>query len=362
MSGITARLIAGTLVAAAVTVAGRAGAVDLEIGSRAPAIDVAHWFDSTAGAQPIRAFEPGKVYVVEFWATWCGPCCESIPHLAATQEKFAGKGVTIIGVSDEDVATIGKFLGGKAGDATFGELTRKYRLATDPDGSVNAGYMEAAGQNGIPTAFIVGRKGEIEWIGHPMEMDEPLEKVVAGTWDRAAHAAETKERVAVEAAFEEISGLLDDGKSAAALDRVEGLLRGVKGSELRADLVAIRARLAIRAGDARAAEAFAAAVQQAGDSPESLNELAWDVVTAANDGAKPAPALVAAAIGAAQKAAALVPDEGSVLDTLAHLLAVKGDLPAALATQRKAAANAGDQAEQINAFLKELEDRARAQK
>ena len=71
---------------------------------------------------------------------------------------------------------------------------------------------------------------------------------------------------------------------------------------------------------------------------------------------------VAAAIGAAQKASALVPDEGPVLDTLAHLLALKGDLPAALAAQRKAAAHAGDQAEQINAFLKELEERARAKK
>lgn len=362
MSGFAARLFAGALAAAAVTVAGRAGAADLGIGSRAPAIDVAHWFDSAAGAQPIRAFEPGKVYVVEFWATWCGPCCESIPHLAATQEKFAGKGVTVIGVSDEDVATVEKFLAGKAGGATFGELTRKYRLAADPDGSVNAAYLEAAGQNGIPTAFIVGRKGEVEWIGHPLEMDEPLEKVVGGTWDRAAYAAELKERVAVEAAFEEISGLLEAGKAAAALGRVETLLQGVKGKDLRADLVATRARLAIRAGAPRAAEAFAAAVQQAGDSPEELNALAWDVAEAAGRGVKPAPALLAAAIGAAQKASALVPDEGPVLDTLAHLLVLKGDLPAALAAQRKAAAHAGDQAEQINAFLKELEERARAKK
>ena len=360
MSGFAARLIAGTLAAVAVTVAPRAGAAGLEIGSRAPALDVAHWFESAPGAKPIQAFEPGKVYVLEFWATWCGPCRESIPHLAATQARLAGKGVTVIGVSDEDVPTIEKFLTEKSGDATFGDHTRKYRLATDPDGSVNAGYMEAAGQNGIPTAFIVGRKGEVEWIGHPLEIDEPLDKVVAGTWDRAAHAAEVKERGVVEAAFEEISRLLDDGKAAAALARVEGLLRGVKGKDLREDLVATRARLAIQAGDARAAEAFAAAAQQAGDDPEELNALAWDVVMAASGGAKPAPALVAAAIGAAQKAAALVPNEGSVHDTLAHLLAIKGDLPAALAAQRKAAAHAGDQAEQINAYLKELEARAGA--
>ena len=50
--------------------------------------------------------------------------------------------------------------------------------------------MRAAGQSGIPTAFIVGKTGQVEWIGHPMTMDEPLAQVVAGDWDRAAAKAE----------------------------------------------------------------------------------------------------------------------------------------------------------------------------
>ena len=44
-------------------------------------------------------------------------------------------------------------------------------------------WMEASGQNGIPTAFIVNKEGKIAWIGHPMEMERPLEKIIAGTWD-----------------------------------------------------------------------------------------------------------------------------------------------------------------------------------
>ena len=48
--------------------------------------------------------------------------------------------------------------------------------------------MQAAGQNGIPTAFLVGKTGLIEWIGHPMTMDKPLAQVVAGDWDRSAFA------------------------------------------------------------------------------------------------------------------------------------------------------------------------------
>jgi thiol-disulfide isomerase/thioredoxin len=104
---------AGAIAAAA---CGTARAVDLHIGSLAPALEVEHWFDGDAGPAPVEAFEPGRVYVVEFWATWCPPCRASIPHRAETQERFAGKGVTVIGVSDDDVATIEECLAEKAGD------------------------------------------------------------------------------------------------------------------------------------------------------------------------------------------------------------------------------------------------------
>ena len=46
-------------------------------------------------------FEAGKVYVVEFWATWCPPCRTSIPHLTEVQKQFKDKGVTVIGISNE---------------------------------------------------------------------------------------------------------------------------------------------------------------------------------------------------------------------------------------------------------------------
>jgi len=42
-----------------------------------------------------------QVYVIEFWATWCGPCRTSIPHLTELQKKFKDKGVTFVGVSDK---------------------------------------------------------------------------------------------------------------------------------------------------------------------------------------------------------------------------------------------------------------------
>jgi thiol-disulfide isomerase/thioredoxin len=62
--------------------------------ARHPPLKVAKWIKG----KPVQRFEPGKVYVVEFWATWCGPCRRSIPHLTELAKKFKGK-VTFIGVS-----------------------------------------------------------------------------------------------------------------------------------------------------------------------------------------------------------------------------------------------------------------------
>lgn len=48
--------------------------------------------------EPITAFQKGQVYVIDFWATWCGPCKEGIPHLTELQKKYGDK-VRILGVS-----------------------------------------------------------------------------------------------------------------------------------------------------------------------------------------------------------------------------------------------------------------------
>ena len=200
-------------------------AQELTIGSKAPKLDIEHWVSNGHDKfKPVTEFQTGKVYVVEFWATWCGPCVMSMPHLAATQEKYLEKGVQLISVSDEDLETVQEFLkkpvkGAEKDDTenTYGKLTSAYCLTTDPDKSVNADYMEAAGQNGIPTCFIVGKSGQIEWIGHPMSMDDPLEKVVEGKWDRDAYLKEFRKEQQRELLFAKVSRPMRSGNIKAAL-------------------------------------------------------------------------------------------------------------------------------------------------
>ncbi len=162
---------------------GVANAKTLKAGDAAPPLKIAEWVKGTA-FDPIKG-DKDTVYVVEFWATWCGPCRVSIPHLSEIQDHFGPKRVQVVGVSDEKAAVVKSFL-------TKWDKKMRYAVAIDDDRATSELWMEAAGAQGIPTAFLV-KAGKIEWIGHPLEMDEPLAKLT-GDKSWAARAAEAAER------------------------------------------------------------------------------------------------------------------------------------------------------------------------
>lgn len=143
--------------------------------------------------------EPNNIYVIEFWATWCGPCKVMIPHLTEIQKKYKNKGLTVIGVStpsgypyDETAEKVNAFVK-KMGDQM------DYTVAFDTQGSANRGYMNAFGAQGIPHAFIIDRDGKIAWQGHPAEdMDTILELVVSGTFDPITYAKQKAEAEALQ--------------------------------------------------------------------------------------------------------------------------------------------------------------------
>lgn len=156
----------------------------LAAGMPAPAISVEKWVKGS----PVANFEKGKVYVVEFWATWCGPCIASMPHLSALQADYKDKGVTFIGTNiwedahgkkydETTLPMVEKFVAGQADRMA-------YTVAYDgPTKAMDANFMKAAGRQGIPSAFIVDQQGQIAWMGHPGSMDYALSEVVAGKWD-----------------------------------------------------------------------------------------------------------------------------------------------------------------------------------
>ena len=173
---------------------------ELSVGDPAPKLQVQEFVKG----EPVKEFARGKIYVVEFWATWCGPCRESIPHLTELQKE--NKAVTFIGVSiDEETTSVKPFVE-RMGDKM------NYRVAIDArDGEAGRSaqaWLAASGQEGIPAAFVVNGDGKIAWIGFPGEMDEPLAQIVAGHWDIAAKAIEYKKEIAQQRAMNKLQGEL----------------------------------------------------------------------------------------------------------------------------------------------------------
>ena len=122
---------------------------------------------------PVDVKDGKNLYVVEFWATWCGPCRQSIPHLNELQKKLKNKGVVVVGVSDEAPDTVKPFVK-KMG------VQMEYAVACDDARQTYANYMDAYGYNGIPTAFVVGKDGRVIWHGHPMVgLDQVLNRFLS---------------------------------------------------------------------------------------------------------------------------------------------------------------------------------------
>ncbi len=201
-------VLAAGFVPAALSAAPQADATpaapSLKVGDPAPAFKVGRWVKGT----PLQALKKGEVYVVECWATWCGPCKAAMPHLTELAHTYKGK-ATIIGV---DVLENGE---PKTIDAKVDALVKAmgdkmdYLVCRDSaDKHMEKAWLKASGSGGIPHSIIVDREGRIAYLGHPMGLDEVLSKVVAGTHDMKATAAvdeaRKKERMAFVAAWNDV--------------------------------------------------------------------------------------------------------------------------------------------------------------
>ena len=104
----------------------------------------------------------GKVVVVEFWATWCGPCTAGIPHLNELHEKYNKDGLVILSLTDQCAKAIEKFA-----------KDRGMQYAVGAGSETGKDY----GVAGIPHALVIGRDGKLRWQGNPN--DDGFEKQIA---------------------------------------------------------------------------------------------------------------------------------------------------------------------------------------
>ena len=102
------------------------------------------------GGQPLMLSSyHGKVVLLDFWATWCGPCRGEIPHFVELQNRYREQGLQVIGVSMDD--------GPKPVRAFYSEFKMNYPVALGTD-KVAESY---GGILGLPVIFLIGRDGRV---------------------------------------------------------------------------------------------------------------------------------------------------------------------------------------------------------
>jgi thiol-disulfide isomerase/thioredoxin len=308
-------------VAAVLLSAARPAVAETKIGDVAPKLAI----DTFVKGKEVKEFEKGKTYVVEFWATWCGPCRTSIPHLTELQKKFKDK-VVIVGVSDEDAGTVKPFVD-QMGDKM------DYVVAVDKNEGTGAAYMKPFNVRGIPHAFVVNPEGKLVWHGHPMGgLDDVVAKVVAGKFD----VSEAKKQAEKEAA------------EAAAMERI-----GEQANEY--------FNLASTGGESdskKLKDLGGKLADAAKDSPKASNQIAWLILTHPRVKHRDTELALKLAKGAAE---ATEGKDANVLDTYARALHDSGKLSEAVEQQKKAVsvASAGKAKDQMQKTLEKYEAEAK---
>lgn len=114
----------------------------------------------------------GKVVVLDFWASWCGPCRMLAPRLSQWQDAYGAQGLTVIGITTDDVAVAAQ---------SSQAMGMRYAVGSDAKGDTSAVY----GVSALPTMFLIDKKGVIRDVAvgydpaHHASMEKLMQALLA---------------------------------------------------------------------------------------------------------------------------------------------------------------------------------------
>jgi thiol-disulfide isomerase/thioredoxin len=134
-------------------------------GKPMPPLSLSHWINGEVKPADMK----GKVVVVDFYATWCGPCMKAIPHNNEMLTKYKDKGLVIVGVCTS-----------KNGQDVFESNAKEHKVAYPAARDTELKTQKAWGVRYYPTYAVVDRKGIVRAIGlQPDRVETVVEKLLA---------------------------------------------------------------------------------------------------------------------------------------------------------------------------------------
>ena len=130
----------------------------IKVGQKSPTINITDWVLNTPTDKNLK----GKFIVLEFWATWCGPCIGAVPHLNTLQEMFKQNDLYFVSITDETVEKINR---------TSKRIPFKSIVVSDQTKATQTAFGDGKeGLVSLPMTVLIDNQDIIRWIGNPEEL------------------------------------------------------------------------------------------------------------------------------------------------------------------------------------------------
>ncbi|NRR93484.1 TlpA family protein disulfide reductase [Winogradskyella undariae] len=135
---------------------------NIKVNGKAPKINITNWIENIPNDKNLN----DKYIVLEFWATWCGPCIAAVPHMNKIQEEFNQKDLNYISITDESIAKV---------ERSLKRIEFKSIVVTDLTKETQINFGDGIkGLDEYPLTVLIDKSGIIKWIGEPKNLNSAI--------------------------------------------------------------------------------------------------------------------------------------------------------------------------------------------
>lgn len=153
---------------------------------------------------PVVRYEPGHLYLVDLWASWCAPCLDAMALLRRYEARYPEQ-LTVVAMNVWEMSPdrLPQLLAARADSMPTRIVLDSIPAGKEANEGLNAAaFMGVSDWISIPRTYLIDGSGHVAWIGTPRDLERPLEQVMAGTWDLKSHASEYARDMETELRFQ----------------------------------------------------------------------------------------------------------------------------------------------------------------